>query len=232
MCRSRIGHSIRDADALSTRLQRLEICDEGRVRRDEIGGGRCGKLTVRAIVVCCASDQPSALSVSAIPATSEPDDYPNELCAATIANLRRTHHRLDRRQQWYRLLHFTDGAGEPAAANVRGHPAYRHPRILAQHVIHSAGTPICVLDSGGAAIGSKPASTDRLSSRLPSLYLFLVGPENVVPERGDHSEIALVDAMMHAMGRPSLLQPSEWNLVDPRRMLHMVKRVEVEVTAR
>jgi hypothetical protein len=59
-----------------------------------------------------------------------------------------------------------------------------------------------------------------------------VGPENVVPERADHSEIALVDAMMHAMERPSLLQPSEWNLVDPRRMLHMVKRVEVEVTAR
>jgi len=82
-----------------------------------------------------------------------------------------------------------------------------------------------------AAIESEPASTDRLSSRLPSLYLFLVGPENVVPERGDHSEIALVDAMMHAMERPSLLQPSEWNLVDPRRMLHMVKRVEVEVTA-
>jgi hypothetical protein len=83
-----------------------------------------------------------------------------------------------------------------------------------------------------AAIGSKPASADRRSSRLPSLYLFLVGPENVVPERGDHSEIALVDAMMHAMVRPSLLQPSEWNLVDPHRMLHMVKRVKVEVAAR
>src|SRR5580658_6081411 len=66
-----------------------------------------------------------------------------------------------------------------------------------------------------------------LRSRLPSLYLLLVGAENVIPERGGHSEIAVVEAMMHAMERPGLLQPSKWELIDPRRMLHVVKRVEV-----
>src|ERR1017187_8309880 len=66
--------------------------------------------------------------------------------------------------------------------------------------------------------------------RLP-LPVSLVCLEHIVPERGHHPKITVVEPMMHTMRGPSSLQPSEGDLVDPRGMLQMVKCPEVKVSS-
>ena len=60
---------------------------------------------------------------------------------------RHDHDRTDRGQQRYRLLHLTDGTGEPPAAHVRGDHSHRHPRVSAQHLVLYARAQSRLLDA-------------------------------------------------------------------------------------
>jgi hypothetical protein len=73
------------------------------------------------------------------------------------------------------------------------------------------------------------ASEVKLNTKAFSPVVVLLRSENAVPKGRYDSEITLLKTVMHAVRRPSLLQPSEWNLVYPRCVLQMVKNSKVAI---